>query len=164
MPGDLARPAAHVEALAAGRIGGEAAEQPTVERLGLQLVAERGGVRLSQPVVLGSHGAVPSARPTGQHLLPVDLWSRLRRRGLRLAEQMGPAAVVLTGLTVELADQRWVGHRQLPQGDLDRLAIGERVQPLGSGSQLARSLRATQQQDSDQRRLWASRLSCSSRR
>jgi hypothetical protein len=59
----------------------------------------------------------------------------------------------MAALARELPDQRLGPRGQPGQARLDRLTVGEGVQPLGAGLQLAGRLRPTQQQHRDQRAL-----------
>src|SRR5436305_1002770 len=72
----------------------------------------------------------------------------LRRR---LADQMGPARLLLAGAPGELHHQRLFLGGQTAERLLDLLQGGERVHPLAAGAQLPRRLRATQPQERDQR-------------
>ena len=58
-----------------------------------------------------------------------------------VAQQVHPPGVVLAALAGQLADQ-WLGPGgQVGEDDLDRFTVGEAVQPVGAGPQLARRLR-----------------------
>ena len=79
-----------------------------------------------------------------QHDLAVDgRPERQRRRGLGLdrPEEVYPPPVLLARPSFQLAHQRggpFIGRgRQSSQHGLDGLAVGERVQPVGAGAQLA---------------------------
>jgi hypothetical protein len=153
--GDLPRPTAHIQPLVAVGLAGEPVEQPAVERLAVELVGQRLGVALGQPVILRRDLAVPGGHAAGQHSLAVDRCRWFCSLGLLRAQQMDPAPVVLSGLPLQLVHQGRVGGRHLPQGSLDSLPVGERVQALGAGAELTRGLRTAQQEDRDQRRLGA---------
>src|SRR3954454_17993363 len=59
---------------------------------------------------------------------------------------MHPATILLPGPPFELLHQSLSTFRHPPQARLDLVAVGERMQALRPGSQLARGLGTTQQQ------------------
>ena len=133
-------------------------QQPAVEGLAVQLVAQPLGVRRRHRVVRRPHLRVASARSLGQHDLAVHggRSGGRRRLGLDRPEEVHPPPVLLARPSFQLVHQRggpFMSGRQPSQHRLHRIAVGERVQPVGTGAQLPRRLRAAQQQHGDQRPL-----------
>ena len=97
-----------------------------------------------------------ASAPCGEHGLAVHRGRRLVDGGLDyrdVAEQVHPSGVVLAALPGQLADQ-WLGAGgQVGEDDLDLFTVGEAVQPIGAGPQLAGRLRTAQQQHGHQRLL-----------
>ena len=130
-------------------------QQPAVEGLAVELVAEPLGVRRRHRVVRRPHLRVAGARSLGQHDLAVDgrRSGGRRRLGLDRPEEVHPTPVLLARPSFQLVHEGGGQPRQPSQHRLHRLTVGERVQPVGAGAQLPRRLRAAQQQHGDQRPL-----------
>ena len=153
----VTRAAAHLDHRAAVGVRGDPVEQPALERLcraarrpGGRRTPWRPRRRTNAPARRGPRAPAAStdSRSTagsgrGDHAL----------RQRHVAQQVHPAGVVLAALAGQLADQRLGPGGQVGQDDLDRAAVGEAVQPVGAGPQLAGRLRTAQQQHGHERLL-----------
>ena len=75
---------------------------------------------------------------------------------------MDPAALLLAGAALELGDERLVAVARATQRGVDLVEVGEVVQAVGAGAQLAGRLRAAQQEQGDDRSLAVVEVSRSS--
>ena len=129
-------------------------QQPGLERQPAQLVDEVVGVGGRDGVVRRPHPRVARVRAAGDHRVPVDRTAAAATGLLRdRSEEVDPAPVLLPGPPLELAHQRLRAAGHPAQARLDLAPVGERVQPLGAGAQLAGRLRAPEQQHGEQRPL-----------
>ena len=153
-PGDVPRAAPHVGHRVDPRQLRHSRQQPAVERLAFQLGPELQGVCRRDRVVGRRHVHVALGRAAGEDDLPVhdrrgDRSSNGRRQ-LDRAEQMHPAGVVMPRRLGQLDHQRNLARGEPRQALLDLGAVGKGVQPIGAGLELARRLRAAQQQHGDE--------------
>ena len=123
---------------------GEALEQPAVEGLAIELVEQLVGVGAGDGAVGVGDVRVPVAVRVGSA-------ARRPARGVGAsavdrAEEVGPPSLLLARLPLLLLDERLVAGGERAQRGVDLLQVGEGVQALGPAAELARRLRAAQQQ------------------
>ena len=127
------------------------AQQPRFERQAGELIEELLGVGRGDRGVRRADLVIARLGPGREHRLAVDGYRAGTGPGrLDRAEQMDPAAVLLTRLARQLAHHRGLAAGHASQARLDLGAVGEVVQPLGARLERAGGLRPAQQQHGEQ--------------